>query len=92
MTETSISRRDSLMSLAVLGAAGAAAAMGVSALTTVPAEADQPHMDAALSDLQAALSQLEAATPDKGGHRVKAMELVREAISQTNEGIAVGAK
>ena len=53
--------------------------------------AQQPHMTAALSDLQAAQSELQAAIPDKGGHRVKAMGLVSEAITQVQAGIAAGA-
>ncbi|QPC91258.1 hypothetical protein [Mesorhizobium sp. INR15] len=87
MSEFKLSRRDSLRNIAVLGVAGAAAA----AFATVPAEAAQPHMSKALSDLQAALNQLQAALPDKGGHRVKAMELVKGAIDETAKGMAVGA-
>jgi hypothetical protein len=91
MTESSISRRDSLRSFAAIGAAGVAVALGAGALTTAPAEAAQPHMNRALNDLQAALGQLQAAIPDKGGHRVKAIALVKEAIDETTAGMAVGA-
>jgi hypothetical protein len=53
--------------------------------------AQQPHMNAALSDLQSARGELQAAIPDKGGHRVKALGLVTEAITQVQAGMAVGA-
>ncbi len=45
-------------------------------------------MKAALSSLQAAFNSLERATADKGGHRVKAMSLTRQAIDETQRGIA----
>src|SRR2546421_5415202 len=49
---------------------------------------DQPFMRAARADLQTAKSELQKATPDKGGHRVKAIELVNKAIAEVNAGIA----
>ena len=49
--------------------------------------ADQPHMHAALKDLQAAKASLETAENDKGGHRVKALEHVNAAIAEVREGI-----
>jgi hypothetical protein len=48
----------------------------------------QPNMQAALSSLQQALGSLERATADKGGHRVKAMSLTRQAIDETRRGIS----
>jgi hypothetical protein len=48
---------------------------------------DQPHMEAALDKLQSARSNLEAATDDKGGHRVKALEHVNKAIDEVKRGI-----
>ncbi len=48
---------------------------------------DQPHMRAALEHLQSARSNLEAATEDKGGHRVKAIDFVDKAIEEAREGI-----
>lgn len=55
---------------------------------THTAEADrQPHMRTALATLKKAKNQLEAATPDKGGHRVKAIELVIGAIAEVEAGI-----
>ena len=53
--------------------------------------AAQPHMTSALNDLSSALNQLEAAIPDKAGHRVEAIGLVKQAIDQTTEGLAAGA-
>ena len=91
MTEFKLSRRDSLRNIAVLGMAGAAIASSATVLSTSTADAAQPHMSKALNDLQAALNQLQAALPDKGGHRVKAMALVRDAIDETTKGMAVGA-
>ena len=53
-----------------------------------PASADaQPKMQAALAALQVAKTNLEAANPDKGGFRVKAIESTKEAIEQTKKGI-----
>jgi len=47
----------------------------------------QPHMRAALNSLHKAKMQLEKAEPDKGGHRVKAIELVNQAIEEVRMGI-----
>jgi len=52
------------------------------------ASADQPHMQAALEHLRAAKVELAAATPDKGGHRAKAIALTNDAIAQVERGIA----
>jgi hypothetical protein len=51
------------------------------------ASAGQPHMKAALDSLQAAKTELNAAEADKGGHRVKALELVNSAIAEVQAGI-----
>jgi hypothetical protein len=68
-----------------------AAMLGVSAFGVSSALAAQPHMNSALNELTSALSQLEAAIPDKAGHRVEAIALVKQAIDQTTEGMAAGA-
>ena len=47
----------------------------------------QPHMQAALDKLQSARSNLEAATDDKGGYRIKALEHVNKAIDEVQKGI-----
>lgn len=53
-----------------------------------PAQADaQPRMQA-LAQLKVAKHQLERATPDKGGHRVKALAATNVAIAEVEKGIA----
>jgi hypothetical protein len=54
------------------------------------AEAAQPHMEAALKDLQSAAAQLEKAEADKAGHRARAIQLVSQAINQVQAGIQAG--
>jgi len=56
--------------------------------TFAGATPDQPFMQAARADLGTAKRELQKATPDKGGHRVKAIELVNRAIAEVNAGIA----
>ena len=51
----------------------------------------QPHMRAALEALRSAKKHLEEAEADKAGHRVKAIEHVDAAITETEAGIAAGA-
>ena len=79
MIEKDSSRRD-LLRLAAIGAA-------VTALSSKEAVAYQGNMERALEALHAALNSLRQATPDKGGHRAHAMDLVRQAIWQTQAGI-----
>ncbi len=50
----------------------------------------QPHMIAALDALKRAKVELEAGEHNKGGHRVKALELVDKALTQTEKGIEAG--
>ena len=52
--------------------------------------ASQPHMQAALGYLQSAKTELQVAERNKGGHRVKALRYVNDAIDETNAGIAAG--
>ncbi len=49
--------------------------------------AQQSHMSQARTYLNYALSQLEAATANKGGHRVNAINYVKQAINEVNLGI-----
>jgi len=56
------------------------------------ASAAQPHMVLALNHLKAAAHQLDVAAADKAGHRVKAITLVNEAISEVQLGIDAGAQ
>jgi hypothetical protein len=53
----------------------------------LPARVDQPHMKAALDDLKQARSFLNKATPDKGGHRAKAIDLTVSAMDAVKHGI-----
>lgn len=48
---------------------------------------NQPHMQAALEHLRQAQQELQQASSDKGGHRTKAEGLVRQAVSQVEQGI-----
>ena len=48
----------------------------------------QPHMEKALASLKDARDQLKMGTSDKGGHRVKAIELTNAAIEQVEKGIS----
>ena len=47
----------------------------------------QPEMKKALVNLEQAHKNLELATADKGGHRVKAMELTKAAMEEVKAGI-----
>lgn len=51
---------------------------------------DQPHMQNALTALENARDSLEKATSDKGGHRVKALGYVKDAIDEVKKGIEAG--
>lgn len=53
-----------------------------------PAAAEQGNMEAALGALQAALDALHRATPNKGGHKERAAQLVLQAIDEVQAGIA----
>ena len=47
----------------------------------------QPHMTASIGLLQSARAKLVAATPNKGGHRERAMQLIDQAIGEVRAGI-----
>lgn len=59
---------------------------------TGTAWAYQTHMHNALNALYTAKNQLNMAEADKGGHRVNAINLVNQAIGETQAGIAAGAR
>jgi hypothetical protein len=63
-----------------------AAVLGNTAINSADAD-PQPKMKSALGHLESALADLKNATADKGGHRVKAISLVNDAITQVKEGI-----
>lgn len=48
----------------------------------------QPHMEAAITLLRNARAELGAATPNKGGHREKAIRLIDQAMAEVRAGIA----
>ena len=48
----------------------------------------QPHMGASIALLQSARGELQAATPNKGGHRERAIGLIDQAIGEVRAGIA----
>ena len=49
--------------------------------------ADQPHMQNAKENLRMAREELNMADNDKGGHKSRAQELIREAIDEVQMGI-----
>ena len=49
----------------------------------------QPHMGETITLLQSARAELAAATPNKGGHREKALGLIDQAIAEVRAGIAI---
>ncbi len=69
-----------------LAAAGAVTVGAVAAVAT-PAAAYQGNMERAMAALYDALGSLREATPDKGGHRANAMNLIQQAISEVQAGI-----
>jgi hypothetical protein len=79
LTEDTFSRRR-LLGAAALGAPALA-------LSALPAEAYQGNMERALSALGAAMESLQAATPNKGGHRERAIRLIGRAIGEVQAGI-----
>lgn len=48
----------------------------------------QPHMNESIGLLQGARVELAKATPNKGGHRERALGLIDQAISEVRAGIA----
>jgi hypothetical protein len=68
-------------------AATGLAALGLFGATVEPASAEQGNMERAIGSLHEALSSLQESTANKGGHRGRAMELVRQAIAETQAGI-----
>ena len=71
-----------------LAVAGVITAASFTGLGAGAAYAFQPHMVSARDHLNAALNELQIAEADKGGHRQIAIDRTREALDQTNQGIA----
>lgn len=80
--DTDLTRRN----LARLAFAGTVATVATG-LTASSAQAYQGNMERALSSLFDALASLREASSNKGGHRVKAMRLIQQAIDETQAGI-----
>ena len=51
----------------------------------------QPHMEATIGILQSARAELVKATPNKGGHRERALGLIDQAIGEGRAGMAFAA-
>ena len=64
-----------------------AAAIGLLGASVRSADAYQGNMERALGSLNEALASLRESTANKGGHRNRAMELVRQAIEETQAGV-----
>lgn len=47
----------------------------------------QPNMEAAMQHLRAAQDSLQNASSDKGGHRARALQMVQQAIQETQAGM-----
>jgi hypothetical protein len=79
--KSSVSRRSLLAALPLGGTV-------MAAFVASPAAAEpQPSMGAALEALKSAAASLERATADKGGHRNKALALVKRAMQEVVLGI-----
>ena len=69
---------------------GFAAAAVLAAVMIV--QAAQPHMHESLTLMKSAMAELKSATADKGGHRAKAMGLLKQAMDEVQAGIDFAAK
>jgi hypothetical protein len=69
--------RTMLLGAAIAGSVGIGYAIGA-----------QPHMAESIALLQSARGELAAATPNKGGHRERALALIDQAIAQVRAGMA----
>jgi hypothetical protein len=72
--------RKLLLGAAIAGSMGVGYAIGA-----------QPHMTESVSLLQSARAELAKATPNKGGHRERALGLIDQAIGEVKAGIAFAA-
>ena len=80
--------RVNLWKATTLALAGALAVVVSGNLVNEASAEPQPHMKTALDYLTKANDALSKANADKGGHRVKAMELTGKAIEEVKAGIA----
>lgn len=70
-----------------LSTAAALVAMFTMGAVQAVSAANQPNMHEALRLLNQAEAKLRAATPNKGGHRAKALRLIAEAKKEVHLGI-----
>jgi hypothetical protein len=63
------------------------AAIGLLGAPAKSANAYRGNMEHALSSLNQALASLRESTANKGGHRARALDLIRQAIDETQTGI-----
>jgi len=83
-----MSQMKSRRELGLLATGGAiAAALVVNTKSAVAQVERQGNMVQARQALESALHSLQVATDDKGGHKVKAIQLIQAAIDEVNEGI-----
>lgn len=68
-------------------AATGVAAIGLLGASANSARAYQGNMERALASLHEALEELRQATANKGGHRARAVQLIGQAIAETQAGI-----
>ena len=68
--------------------AAAAVAVPAVGLLTQTAAGAEPNMQNALQALESAHDWLQRATPNKGGHRERAIRLVEQAIGEVRAGMA----
>lgn len=87
MPELILARRNLLAGMGVALVAGPAATLAAS-----PAMANQGNMDAAMRALENALAALRRATPNKGGHKERAVGLIEQAMAEVQAGIAYAAE
>ncbi|MBB3559170.1 hypothetical protein FHX06_000467 [Rhizobium sp. BK512] len=87
MPKLILARRNLLAGMGVALAAGPAATLAAS-----PAMANQGNMDAAMRALENALAALRRATPNKGGHKERAVGLIEQAMAEVQAGIAYAAE
>jgi CBS-domain-containing membrane protein len=88
-----LTERHGIMRLPVLNARAKMAAIVAgsailgSAITGTAFAVNQPNMVNARASVRQAISDLQVATPDKGGHRDQAIQLGNQMIQQINQGI-----
>ncbi|WP_082519973.1 hypothetical protein [Rhizobium sp. Root1220] len=87
MSETILARRHLVAGMGFVLAAGS-----VTSLATSAAMAEQGNMDAAMRQLGNALESLRRATPNKGGHKERAVGLIEQAMAEVQAGIDYAAE